>query len=206
MHSLNDAGSPLGRGSVWAMLALVIGVLGPACAKKQVVVVAEPPPLAVPVVPPRLVGPVQVAQEAPPPVEDTPEPAPRTAPRPPRVTRGASDPPAPRPADTPGTEAPKPEPVEGPPASGENPPSLLRTAETADDREATRRVKEILGRAESNLAKVNYKGLSSTARMQHDQATRFIAQAEDALRVRSFTFARELANKAEVLSGSLVNR
>jgi hypothetical protein len=206
MHSLNDAGFPLVRGSVWAVVALAIGVFGPACAKKPVVVIAEPPPLAIPVVPPRLVGPVQVAEEAPPPVEDTPEPAPRTTPRAPRVTRGATDAPPARPADPAGTDAPKPEPVEGPPASGENPPSLLRTVETADDREASRRVKEILGRAESNLAKVNYKSLSNTARMQHDQVTRFIAQAEDALRVRSFTFARELANKAEVLSGSLVNR
>jgi hypothetical protein len=211
MHALNDTGSPLGRGSVWAALAVAVSLgavsLGSACTRKPVVIVAEPPPLAVPAVPPRLVGPVQVAEEAPPPVEESPqEPAPRPAARTPRVTRGTADPTPPKPEGS-TAETPKPgEQAETPPVSGEQPPSLLRTVETADDLEATRRVKAILGRAEQNLSKINYKTLSNTARMQHDQVTRFIAQAEDALRVRSFTFARYLADKAEVLSGSLVNR
>jgi hypothetical protein len=53
---------------------------------------------------------------------------------------------------------------------------------------------------------VNYKTLSNTAKAQHDTATRLIAQAEDALRKRSFVFARYLADKAEVFSRSVVNR
>ena len=190
-------------GSVWIGLALVAMLTGAACVKKPVVVTAEPPPLAVPVVPPRLVGPVQVEEAPPPPVDEAPErPASRAPTRTPRVTR--SEPPA-RPADG-GTaaEPPKADPPE--PATTEAPPNLLRTAETADDREATRRVKEVIGRTEANLSKVNYKGLSTSARAQHDNITLLIAQAEEALNLRCFTFARYLADKAEVLSGSLANR
>ena len=116
-----------------------------------------------------------------------------------------SEPPA-RPAEGGTTAEPKPEAPDPPPAAEAPSPNLLRTAETADNREATRRVKEIIGRTESNLAKVNYKGLPTSARAQHDNITRLIAQAEEALRTRSFTFARYLADKAEVLSGSLANR
>ena len=215
MSSLTDSSrrvTPFTVGTVPVWTAPAVALLGAVllaagCAKKPVVVVATPPPLAVPAVPPRLVGPVQVEEEAPPPVEEAPErPAPRSAPRTPRVTRGTGDPTPTRPADTAAPAGDSKPDGETPPPSAEQPPPLLRTVETADDREATRRVKEIIGRAESNLGRVNYRGLSTTAKAQHDTATRLIAQAEEALRVRSFTFARYLADKAEVLSGSLVNR
>jgi hypothetical protein len=202
MPSSTAAGYLLSRVPVWTGLALAATLTGAACAKKPVVVMADPPPLAVPTVPPRLVGPVQVEEAPPPPVDEAPErPAPRTTPRAPRVTRSEPARPAEGSgsAEPPKVEAPEP-PVEAPS------PNLLRTAETADDREATKRVKDIISRAETNLSKVNYKALSTSARAQHDNITRLIAQAEEALKSRSFTFARYLADKAEVLSGSLANR
>lgn len=190
---------------MWASALALVVLTGAACAKKPVVVLADPPPLAVPAVPPRLVGPVQVEEAPPPAVDETPtQPAPRTTPRTPRVTRSE---PTTRPAENGGAETPRPEATTDPAPPADAPsPNLLRTAETADDREATRRVKEIIGRAEANLAKVNYKTLSTSSRAQHDNITRLIAQAEEALKTRSFTFARYLADKAEVLSGSLANR
>ena len=44
------------------------------------------------------------------------------------------------------------------------PAPLLRTRETANDVEAAKKVQEVLRRAEQNLAKVNYRGLSANGR------------------------------------------
>jgi hypothetical protein len=193
----------------WLVLGLVGLMAVSACAKKPVAVVPEAPPLAVPVVPPRLVGPVLVEEDAPPPVAEAPsEPAPRTTPRAPRVRAGNGEgtPPT-KPADqASGEAATKPDAPEQAAAPAEAPAPLLRTPETADDQEAIRRVREILGRAEQSLAKVNYRGLSLNAKGQHDTAKLFISQAEDALKTRSFTIARYYAGKAETIAGSLVNR
>ena len=60
--------------------------------------------------------------------------------------------------------------------------------------------------AEQNLNKVNYQALNPGAKAQHDTARRFIAQAQDALKSRRLDFARYLADKADRLSASLLNR
>ena len=54
--------------------------------------------------------------------------------------------------------------------------------------------------------KINYNGLNQGAKGQHDTARRFIAQAEDALKSKNLVFARYLADKAENISASLINR
>ena len=64
------------------------------------------------------------------------------------------------------------------------PAPLLRTRDTANDVEAAKKVQEVLRRAEQNLAKVNYRGLSANGRQQADTARRFITQAGDALEKR----------------------
>jgi hypothetical protein len=189
-------------------LALAAGLAGAGCATKVVATPEPPPPLVVPVVPPRLVGPVVVEDDAPLPVAEAPAPAPA-----PPAQRPAR--PAPRPA---GNGAAKPEPA-GTPAEGTAktdtpaepappPPAepLLRTPETVNDTEAEKRVREILGRAEQNLAKVDYRALTANGRAQADTARRFITQADAALKNRSLNFARYLADKAETLSTSLLNR
>ena len=64
----------------------------------------------------------------------------------------------------------------------------------------------MLRRAEQNLAKVNYRGLSANGRKDADTARRFITQAGEALEKRQLVFALSMADKAEALSTSLVNR
>ncbi len=91
------------------------------------------------------------------------------------------------------------------PGAPAEPAPLLRT-DTADDAEVARKVRETLGRANTNLNKANYNNLGAGAKGQYDTARRFIAQAEEALKGRSLTFARYLADKAETLSASLLNR
>ena len=83
---------------------------------------------------------------------------------------------------------------------------LLRTPDTANDAEVSRKVRETLARAGDNLNKINYNGLNQGAKGQHDTARRFIAQAEDALKSKNLVFARYLADKAENISASLINR
>lgn len=190
-------------------LALVSLTTGAACAKKPVVVQADPPPLEVPIVPPRVLGPVMV-EEPPPPAVETPEPAPARPGRNTRNTGGKNNDPVVK-VEPPPDAGTKPAETSAEPAPGTStsapaePAPLLRT-DTADDAEVARKVRETLGRANENLNKANYNNLSSGAKSQYDTARRFIAQAEEALKGRSLTFARYLADKAETLSASLLNR
>jgi hypothetical protein len=163
-----------------------------------------PVPLAVPSVPPRIVGPVVVPEERPQTVAETPAtPTQRPPARPPR--------PANRPADA-ATETPVEDPqrarAEGaePVTAAGTPAPLLRTRDTANDAEATRKVREVLARAEQNLAKVNYRSLTTNGRKDADTAKRFITQAGEALERRQLTLALSMADKAEQLSTSLANR
>lgn len=190
-------------------LALLPLVTGTACRKQAPIVQSPPPPLEVPVVPPRWVGPVMVEEPEITPIA-TAEPAP---PRP-RPTRPApvrqNDPvvrvdpppdPTAKPTDTPGSGQP------GAGASGQpDAAPLLRTPATANDEEVLRKVRDILSRAGSNLNKINYNGLNAGAKAQHDSARRFIQQSEDALKVKNLVFATFLAEKAENISGTLLNR
>jgi type IV secretory pathway VirB10-like protein len=193
---------------VGACVGLVSLTGAAACAKKPVVVHADPPPLEVPIVPPRVLGPVMV-EEPPPPAVEAPEPAPA---RPGRGTRntGRTNDPVVK-VEPPPDSASKPpetstEPAPGTSASAPAEPAPLLRTDTADDAEVARKVRETLGRANENLNKANYNNLSAGAKSQYDTARRFIAQAEEALKGRSLTFARYLADKAETLSASLLNR
>jgi hypothetical protein len=86
------------------------------------------------------------------------------------------------------------------------PTSVLQTPQTADDGEAARRIREVLTRARRDLARVNARALGSDARAQYETARRFVDQAEDALTVKNYMFARYLADKAEALARGLQGR
>ena len=188
-----------------AAVALVgLSLLAAGCTKKVIAAAPAPVPLAVPSVPPRIVGPVVVPEERPQVVAETPAtPAQRPATRPSR--------PANRPADA-ATETPVEdpqrarvegaEPVPGPPT----PAPLLRTRDTANDAEAAKKVQDILRRAQQNLAKVNLRNLTVNGRAQAEDARRFITQAGEALEKRQLVMALSLADKAEQLATSLANR
>jgi hypothetical protein len=191
---------------------LAIGVLAlGGCAKKTLVAQAPPTPLEVPVVPPRLVGPVVVEEPAVPTAE-APEPAPprQRAPRATAKGNGTGTEPVVK-VEPPPESAKPPETPNGQPASSTasaqaGPAPLLRSPDTADDEGVAKSVRDTLTRAEKNLNKVNYQALNPGAKAQHDTARRFIAQANDALKSRRLEFARYLADKADRLSASLLNR
>lgn len=187
------------------VMLILTGAGSTGCTKKPIAVALPPPPLEVPVVPPRLVGPVMVEEPELPPIE-TPEPTPpRPRPRPAPVRNDpvtkVEPPPDPnaKPAEANGGGS------SSSSAQGE-PAPLLRTPDTANDTEVVRKVRETLARAGENLGKVNYNGLNPGAKAQHDTARRFIQQAEEAVKGKNLVFAGYLANKAEILSASLLNR
>ena len=177
-----------------AVLALVVAA--GACAKTKPIVVADGPPLAMPLPPTRVFAlpeepiPVQVP---PPDVADAepPKPAPR--------------PPARRSPPAPAAETAKPEPDVAPVVASPAPEPAreLRAAPSAADAMAERQVKELLARASRDLNRVDYRRLSNEGRSQYDQAKRFAEQAEQALKERNFVFASTLADKAAMLASRL---
>jgi hypothetical protein len=186
-----------------AVVVAALSLTATGCTRKVIAAAPPPVPLAVPSVPPRIVGPVVVPEERPQPVAEAPTaPAQRPASRPARAANRPPDP-----AET-AVEDPQRARAEGaePAAAAPTPAPLLRTRDTANDVEAARKVQEVLRRAEQNLAKVNYRGLSANGRKDADTARRFITQAGEALEKRQLVFAASMAEKAEQLSTSLANR
>jgi hypothetical protein len=186
-----------------AVVVAALSLTATGCTRKVIAAAPAPVPLAVPSVPPRIVGPVVVPEERPQPVAEAPTaPTQRPASRPARAANRPPDP-----AET-AVEDPQRARAEGaePVAASPTPAPLLRTRDTANDVEAAKKVQEVLRRAEQNLAKVNYRGLSANGRKDADTARRFITQAGEALEKRQLVFAASMAEKAEQLSTSLVNR
>jgi hypothetical protein len=147
--------------------------------------------------------PEAVAVEPEPPAQEVPRPSrPRTPRTPAPATDTRPDPPKPEP---PATETPA-VPAAEPSRPADSPSSALRTPQTANDAEAERRVRDVLGRASRGLEAVNRAQLSSDARAQFDTARRFIDQATDALKARNYMFAGYLADKAETLARGLAGR
>jgi hypothetical protein len=64
----------------------------------------------------------------------------------------------------------------------------------------------LLDGAIENLNRVDYNLLGAEGRANFDQARRFIAQAEDALRARNLVFAATVADKAATLAAQLAGR
>ena len=164
------------------LLALL--TLVSACAPTQAHTAVVFQPLEVPAVPARVIVP-EIEEVAPPVAE---------AAKPPAVRNET----APKPADKPDPTKP---PTPDPPRS-EDPPRV-RTPETANDELAEREVRSVMARAQSMLSNVDYRALSPAARQQYDTARRFIAQADNALKIRNYVFARNLADKAETLGRQL---
>ena len=167
------------------MMALASGGCAAARAKTPV----APTPLDVPAPPPRIV------------VPPDPEPTPPL----PTITEVTPKPqtPARRPA------APKPETKTDPPKPADPPIVAPPPAATLQQRlpitaaEAVRQVREQLARAREALKRVNYGTLSADEKSQYDTATRFVAQADQALKEGNLVFAAKVAEKAAGLAASL---
>jgi len=173
----------------WASRTLLILAFGTglaACGPVQAKTPAPDPPLETPAPPHRVVVPVTLT-------------IPEADPAPIRPVTAAPTAPPIRPPDRPMPPPASPPPA--PPADPVQPPALQTTA---NPNEVEGRTRTLLVRANSDLARVDMKQLSRDAREQYDQARRFIRLAEDALKDKNVTYAKELAEKAAALAALLV--
>lgn len=174
-------------------LIAVASLAGAACTTARAVAPPiERPALDVPPVPPRLVEPVPLP---PPP---GPEPVPDL---PPATVKPNSKPASSSAKPDPKTETPPAE----PPAPA-TPPPPLRSPGTPDAAEATRRIREISGRAQGILDTTDYQVLNAERQAQYQHAKLLINQSEEAIKAANFEFGRNLAEKAERLAKELQGR
>ncbi|HJZ77288.1 MAG TPA: hypothetical protein VKE51_36400 [Vicinamibacterales bacterium] len=136
-----------------------------------------------------------------------PEPARNTPQRTrPNTTREPQRPEAPRPdparPEPPPPEPPKPAEEPKPPPA---PPTLQTTPANAEV-ELERTIRTLLGRANTDLNRIDYRALNKEARTQYDTAKRFIAQAEGGLHEKNLQFAKSVADKAATIAAQLAGR
>jgi hypothetical protein len=166
------------------------------CTKARAETVPDGPPLATPAPPPRVLAPVELLAEAPPPLE-TPVISP-----PPQTVK----PPVPRRQTPPAAETqkpPDPAPQPAAPAVAEAPAVRTPAPNPAEDR----RINEILKNAQSTLAsRVDYQKLTSDGKQQYEDAKRFAELAAGAIKDRDYPLAATLADKALTVAQGLLGR
>jgi hypothetical protein len=169
-------------------LALLVGVSATACSKG----VSARMPSASPVSSLALDIPAPPARTVVPTIVEVPEPPP--PPTPPARPREA---PAPRPASPaqPSTTA------AATPATTEPAPVLQTSANVAL---IEQRTTQVLGLAQKDLDRLQPASLSANARAQLEQARGFIKMAQDALKIKNYMYAEQLANKAAAVAALLV--
>jgi outer membrane biosynthesis protein TonB len=166
-----------------------ISFAGAGCHKRTV---QAAPPVSTPAPP---------TDTAPPPTtEPKPTPPPETPPTPtPQPPSLVVPPPKPAPVK------PHPAPVEPPPTPKPEPPQISPQLTPAEQAEAERLTKKDIDTAENNLQVAYGKLLNAT---QHDLVEKirgFLGQSREAIRASDWVRAKNLAQKARVLSVELVN-
>jgi hypothetical protein len=86
------------------------------------------------------------------------------------------------------------------------PATTLQTTPAAEQSAVERGVRTTLGRAASDLNRIDYRALNASARTQYDTAKRFIQQAEEAIRSQNLVLARSLADKAAAIAAQQAGR
>lgn len=165
-----------------ALLGLLAAVAA-GCGKVEARAPGPAPALLPPAPPSKLVIPSQIPEPAPP------------------VVDPVSDPVAPPTATPPPARANRPPPGT-PPAPPAQDPQVLRTNSNVVELERLTRAS--LGRAQRDLGAVRRNELGTDARTQYDEVRRFIRSSEEALKVRNYIFAKQLADKAALLASLLV--
>ena len=179
--------------SLHLFLLLVATAALPACTKTQARAV---PPVAmmVPAPPPRVAIPVSLPEptvaEA-----DEPEPEPPASPAAPPRTRVEV------PSTRPAGDRPSPSP---PPATASENSSAPVLQTTINVSALERRATWLLGEAEKTLERVNHTQLGPQARAQFERAMSFIRNGKNALQIKNFNYAEQLADKAARLARALV--
>lgn len=169
------------------MLLVAVAVGGAACGRMQARTAPPPVAMNVPPPPPRVAIPVSLPEQ---PIEEP-------VPEPPAAAPEA--PPRPRPETPPRTvERPAPPPA----PAAEAPAPVLQTSANVSALE--QRASSLLGQAERDLERVNRAQLAMQARAQFDRAQSFIRNAKNAMQIKNYTFAEQLAAKAASLARELV--
>jgi hypothetical protein len=185
--------------------AIALSLASAGCMRLSARAAPEPPPLDMPLPPPRVIETAASNPPTPGTLVDAPAGgAPSSRRPPPRVE-------APKPA-----EASKPEPpppvaeVPQPPQEPARTPPLTTLQTTPPEREAAleKEIRGMLERAASNLNRVDYRKLNVDAKAQYDQAKNFAVRAEDSLRSpsKNLVFAQQLAKNALDMAVQLAGR
>jgi hypothetical protein len=170
--------------------ALLVSVVG--CGSKaKAQTLPDGPPLSVPAAPRHEIVVEQVAEAPPPEPEPVPEPE---KPAPAVQTRKPPQPPrseAPAATSQPPVAAPQPE------------PPVLRAVPAAaagDEKKA----RDLMAKATSDLARVDYQKLSTDGKANYNQSKEFNEQAAQAIKANNVVLALTLAEKAANLAAELV--
>jgi hypothetical protein len=153
--------------------------------------------------PPVVIAPAPKETQTPPaPAPETKtEPAPESAPASPPAASPVNPPPKPAPHKTPATPKENSEPAPAKPAAPQMSPQLS----PADRAAYERRTNEDLAAAEKNLQQAYGRDLAAAQHELVEKIRGFIGQAREAIRESDWVRARNLAQKAHVLSVELVN-
>ena len=157
--------------------------------KARAEVIPEGPPLAVPTAPAHQIVVEQLAEAPAPEPPPLPEPA---APPKPAVT---APPPRPRVETPPAQPAAAPQP--------ETQTVRVAPAPTTTSAADERRVSELMKKASTDLARVDYKRLTKEGQAQYDQSKRYSDDAGKAIKERNFVYALTLAEKAADIAAEL---
>ena len=92
--------------------------------------------------------------------------------------------------------------VEKPPHA----PLEVRAVPSAAAAAEEKKVREVMGRAWTDLNRITYQRLNAEGKSQYDQSKRFNEQAEQALKDRNYILAATVAEKAAAIATELLAR
>lgn len=167
------------------------------CVRHRVATQPDLPPLAPPPPPPRVVTPPEIEQQPVPPVPEPERKAPRRVP--PR-NEARPEPPKPQPPAKPDTATPPPKEEPQPP------PTTLQTTPPGAQQDMERQARGLLTQARRDLGRINQRSLNADGKGQYETASRFVEQADQALKAQNFVLALSLADKAATIAAVLVGR
>jgi histone H3/H4 len=79
----------------------------------------------------------------------------------------------------------------------------VRVAQAPTSAADERKVRELMGKASNDLARVDYKRLTKEGQAQYDQSKRYSDDAQKAMKERNFVYALTLAEKAADIAAEL---
>lgn len=188
---------------IWicALSLALLAVTAGACVRAQAKTAPDGPPLEVPAPPPRVIAAAEEPIATPPAEPLEPAPAPASTTRKPVRRPAAQTEPPPKPEPAP-TDTPTPQTTPPEPAVTTTPPApTLRAPGSAE-----KPIRDLVAKAQRDLAQVDYAKLTSAGKTQYEQSKRFAEQAEQALKDQNIPYAQTLADKAATLAAELLGR